>query len=65
MMRWYCTGTSMACVARCFPASASQAPASNLAISTARPPQARVGKKLTSVVFEYSGVATMDTTSGP
>jgi hypothetical protein len=56
MMRWYCTGTSIACVARCRCASSRNFSASNFPISTTVPPIASVGKKLTSVVFEYSGV---------
>jgi len=56
MRRWYCTGTSIVWVTRCFSASARYPAASNFAINTTVPPSASVGKKLTSVVFEYSGV---------
>ena len=55
-MRWYCTGTSMVWVARWFSREREYATASNLAISTAAPPWPG-GKKHTSVVLEYSGVA--------
>ena len=39
MMRWYCTGTSIACVARCRCASSRNFSASNFAISTTVPPR--------------------------
>jgi hypothetical protein len=48
-------------VARCPCASSRNFSASNFAISTTVPPIASVGKKLTSVVFEYSGVEQMVT----
>ena len=52
MMRRYCTGTSIACVARWRSATSRKRRASNFRISTTVPPQASVGRKLTSVVFE-------------
>ncbi len=52
MMRWYCTGTSIACVTRWRSASFSHALASNFAISATVPPHASAGKNDTSVVFE-------------
>ncbi|MNT83100.1 hypothetical protein D3C72_2229210 [compost metagenome] len=65
MIRWYCTGTSMVCVTRCDCASARYCAASNLPISTTVPPQPSVGKNTTSVVLEYSGVASSVTVPGP
>ena len=66
MMRWYCTGTSIAWLTRCFSASASQDKASNFGgASTTVPPMAMVGKKQTSVVLEHSEVPISVTDSGP
>jgi len=50
--RRYCTGTSMAWVARCFSDSFRNCSASNFGISTAVPPLEMVGRYETSVVFE-------------
>jgi hypothetical protein len=40
-------------------------PASNRGMRTAAPPSATVGRRLTSEVFEYSGVDTRVTVSVP
>ncbi len=46
----------MACVTLCRCDNSRNLPASNLGINTTLPPPAIAGKKLTSVVLEYSGV---------
>ena len=50
--RRYCTGTSMAWVARHRSDSSRKRPASNFGMSTTVPPAASVGRKLTRVVLE-------------
>ena len=50
---------------RCCAASARYCAASNLAINITVPPNASVGTNTTSVVFEYSGVASSVTVFGP
>ena len=60
-MRWYCTGTSIACVTRCRSHSCKNFSSSNLCINTVVAPLASDGSSAAIVVFEYSGVEMMFT----